>query len=288
MSGPKNIILVGLVISLLVISPIVPIAQAASNISTASIEDNINPVLDFTVSQELIGYDGRTFFPSTFTLSVSSTDNSGLDRIVVNRINVDGSLYLGSGHSWVNLCRGNQQCSRTITYSRLSASDLENVDGFSLWFQAIAYDLSGNHTDEIIRVILIQSRKPFRQSSYIEPIISSITLLPTVRLFISPEVPDNIISSTQDVTVHAKVINIKDVSEIRLVASPTWSNTIVSNRCFPDNTNKRKLETCSLDLRGLPAGYTNTSNSIQIWAFAWDAKTGVGYGSKVKTLTVVE
>ena len=91
------------------------------------------------------------------------------------------------------------------------------------------------------------------------------------------------IKATDSLTVRGDVNNNNGIWGIEVRALPSWSNVAITNRCILGA--HPKTGTCSMNT-GSFVGHAG--QSVKVWTIYWDAKTGYGYASPMKTITIAK
>lgn len=157
-------------------------------------------------------------------------------------------------------------CSLRI-YPGFTSSDA----GKTYVYQAVGTDANGNikYSEKItVKVGNLLSGSPV-------PTLS--TLKPTVT--VTPNVSE--ISPTQKLTIKGNATNSNGVWGVEVRALPSWSNTALKNRCILSG--KPTTGSCELEIGAFEG---RSGQTVKVWTIYWDAKTGLGYSSEMKTIKI--
>ncbi len=164
-------------------------------------------------------------------------------------------------------------CARmqTLCALRIYPSFTSSDVGKTYVYQAVGTDANGNvkYSEKItIKVGNAVSVSP-------APTIS--TFKPTVT--VTPNVSE--MSPNQKLTIRGNASNSNGIWGVEVRALPSWSNTALKNRCILSG--KPTTGSCSLDI-GTFEG--RSGQTVKVWTIYWDAKTGLGYSSEMKTIRI--
>lgn len=87
----------------------------------------------------------------------------------------------------------------------------------------------------------------------------------------------------QTFNLNGKATNANGVWGVEVRALPSWSNVALRNRCIL--ANKPTTGSCSMNI-GSFAGHIG--QTVKVWAIYWDAKTGLGYSSEMRTIRITQ
>ncbi len=85
----------------------------------------------------------------------------------------------------------------------------------------------------------------------------------------------------QTFNLNGTATNANGVWGVEVRALPSWSNVALRNRCILSN--KPTTGSCSMNI-GSFAGHVG--QSVKVWVIYWDARTGLGYSSEMRTITL--
>ncbi len=77
--------------------------------------------------------------------------------------------------------------------------------------------------------------------------------------------------------------NANGVWGVEVRALPSWSNVALHNRCIL--ANKPTTGSCSMNIGSFTG---HVGQSVKVWVIYWDAKTGLGYSSEMRTITLTK
>lgn len=166
-------------------------------------------------------------------------------------------------------CERMQKLCAVRIYPNFTSSDA----GKTYVYQAVATDANGNvkYSEKV------SIKVPTTISGTITPPSTVSPLKPTVS--ITPNVSE--ISPTQKLTLRGNATNSNGVWGVEVRALPSWSKTALKNRCILSG--KPTTGSCELEIGAFEG---RSGQTVKVWTIYWDAKTGLGYSSEMKTITL--
>lgn len=162
----------------------------------------------------------------------------------------------------------------TLCALRIYPSFTSSDSGKTYVYEAVATDANGNikYSEKVsIKVPTTASGTNTPPTSIVSPLKPTVTVVPNVSE----------ITPTQKLTIKGNATNSNGVWGVEVRALPSWSTTALKNRCILNG--KPTTGACELEL---PAFEGRAGQTVKVWTIYWDAKTGLGYSSEMKTIRI--
>jgi hypothetical protein len=210
---------------------------------------------------------GTAYANTTGTAGVllqAKAHGTNLSKLQITRLGSDA-------HTVSTLCI-NQKTDCTIgEYPAFKTSEIGNV----YFYVASVTDAAG-HTAYTALLSVKVVAKP-------APTPTPVTTTPRVGLNPVLAATPATLGVNQTFTVNGTATNNNGVWGVEVRALPSWTNTALRNRCILNN--KPTTGSCSLNI-GSFAGHIG--QSVKVWVIYWDAKTGLGYSSEMRTIRITQ
>lgn len=147
--------------------------------------------------------------------------------------------------------------------------------GNTYFYQAIVTDYAGH----IVKSKII----PVKVVAKVAPAPTPVTSTPHVGLNPVLAATPATLGVNQTFNLSGTATNANGVWGVEVRALPSWTNTALRNRCILSN--KPTTGSCSMNV-GSFAGHVG--QTVKVWVIYWDAKTGLGYSSEMRTITLTK
>lgn len=176
-----------------------------------------------------------------------------------------------TGHTVTNPCTNMRTTCAMGIYPTFTAEQA----GKTYAYQAIITDSAGRTSvSEVLTVRVVAKNTPTPTAT---PSLPQGNLNPVLGT-----VPSTL-GVNQTATISGTATNAHGVWGVEVRALPSWSNVALKNRCILNN--KPTTGSCSLNI-GSFAGHVG--QTVKVWVIYWDARTGLGYTSEMRTITLTK
>ncbi len=217
-----------------------------------------------TLVQTGTAYAGTTGTAGVFLQAKAHGVN--LNSLKITRL--DSNLHTAS-----TLCL-NQSTNCSIgEYPTFTANQVGNT----YFYQATVTDAAGHKVStELVPVKVVAKPAP-------TPNPTPVTTTPHVGLNPVLAATPATLGANQVLNLNGTATNNNGVWGVEVRALPSWTNTALRNRCILGN--KPTTGSCSMNI-GSFAGHVG--QSVKVWVIYWDAKTGLGYSSEMRTIRITQ
>ncbi len=166
-------------------------------------------------------------------------------------------------------CERMQKLCALRIYPSFTSSD----SGKTYVYEAVATDANGNikYSEKVSIKVPTNTSGTTVPPSTVSPLKPTVTVVPNVSE----------ITTVQKLTIKGNATNSNGVWGVEVRALPSWSTTALKNRCILSG--KPTTGACELEL---PAFEGRAGQTVKVWTIYWDAKTGLGYSSEMKTIRI--
>lgn len=166
-------------------------------------------------------------------------------------------------------CERMQKLCALRIYPSFTTSD----SGKTYVYEAVATDANGTikYSEKVSIKVPTNTSGTTVPPSTVSPIKPTVTVVPNISE----------ITPAQKLTVKGNATNSNGVWGVEVRALPSWSTTALKNRCILSG--KPTTGACELEL---PAFEGRAGQTVKVWTIYWDAKTGLGYSSEMKTIRI--
>lgn len=221
-------------------------------------KDNTIPTI--TLTQKGTAYTETTSTNGIYIQAIARGTN--LDTIKI--IQTDST-----GKTMTNSCANMRSVCSIGIYPTFSADQA----GKTYTYKAVITDAAGHSVvSELLTVHVLAKTN----QNTVTPVASH-SLQPTLGT------TPTTLGVNQSSTVNGTATNANGVWGVEVRALPSWSNTAITKRCIL--ANKPTTGSCSMNI-GSFAGHIG--QSVKVWVIYWDAKTGLGYSSEMRTITLTK